>query len=66
MDVDFEAALFVPLFLNQITTLELTVLYNIIVFSKYLDQHLSFQGSNIFVGTLEVVFWLFKEKKISI
>ena len=56
MDEDFEAAPLGPLFVNTITTLESKVLYNIIVFSKNSDQYLSFEGSNIFVGHLEVGF----------
>ena len=39
---------------QPLTTLELKVLYNIIVFSKYLGKELSFEGSNIFVRVLEV------------
>ena len=57
MDEDFEAAHLGPLFVDPITTIELKVLYNIIVFSKNSDhQYLFFEGSNIFVGNLEVGF----------
>ena len=56
MDVDFEAAPLGPLFENPITTLELKVFYNIIVFSRNLGQYLLFEGSNIFVESLEVGF----------
>ena len=50
----FEVAQLGPKFVYPITTLE--VLYDIIVFSKNLGQDLSFEGSNIFVGHLEVGF----------
>jgi len=55
-----------PPFVNPITTLILKVLYNIIVFSKNLGHYLSFEGSNIFVGTLEVGFLALQRKKINI
>ena len=45
-----------PLFANPITTLEFKVLYKIIKFSKNSDQYLFFEGSNIFIGNLEVGF----------
>ena len=41
---------------NPITTLDLKVLYCIIVFSKKSDLYLSFEWLNIFVGHLEVTF----------
>ena len=53
MDVDLEAAPLGPLFVNPITTLDLKVLYNIIVLSKNSDHYLFFEGSNIFIGNLE-------------
>ena len=56
MDEDFEAAPLGPLFVDPITTIELKVFYNITVFSKNSDQYLFFEGSNIFVGNLEVGF----------
>ena len=52
----FEVAPLGPKFVQPTTTLELKVLYNIIVFSKNLGQYLSFEGSNIFVGHLKVGF----------
>ena len=54
MDEDFEAAPLGPLFVNPITTLELKVLYNIIVFSKNSDQYLFFEGSIIFIEIIEM------------
>ena len=66
LDEDFEAAPMSPLFVNPITTLELKVLYNIIVFSKNLGHYLFFEGSNIFVGILEVGFLALQRKKINI
>ena len=59
----FEDAPLGPLFLNSITTLELKVLYNFIVFSNNLGQYLFFKGSNIFVGILEVDFLALRTKK---
>ena len=52
-----------PKFVQPTTTLELKVLYNIIVFSKNLGQYLSFEGSNIFVEILEVGFLALQTKK---
>ena len=52
----FEVAPLGAKFVQPTTTLELKVLYNIIVFSKNLGQYLSFEGSNIFVEILEVGF----------
>ena len=57
MDEDFEAAPLGPLFVNPTTTLELEFLCHIIVFSKNSDQNLLFEGSNIFVGHLEISFF---------
>ena len=54
MDVDFETAPMSTLFVNQITTLDSEVWYNIIVFSKNSDLYLSFEWLNIFLGNLEV------------
>ena len=56
MDVDFEAVPLGSLFVNPMTTLELKVLYNIIVFCKNSDLYLSFEWLNIFVENLEVGF----------
>ena len=53
-----------PQFLNPITALKLKVLYNIIVFSKNSDQYLFFEGSNIFLGILEVRFLALQKKSI--
>ena len=52
----FEVAQLGPKFVDSITTLELKVLNHINVYSKNLGQDLSFEGSNIFVGILEVGF----------
>ena len=54
MDVDFEAAQLGPKFHHPKTTLALIVLNQIIVLSKNLDQDLSFEWLNIFLGHLEV------------
>ena len=59
MDEDFEAAPMSPLFVNPITTLDLKVLYNMIVFSKISDLYLPFEWLNIFVENLEVGFSAF-------
>ena len=56
MDEDFEVAQLGPKFHHPKTTLALIVLNQIIVSSKNLDQDLSFEWLNIFVGHLEVDF----------
>ena len=56
MDEDFEVAQWGPKFHHPKITLALIVLNQIIVWSKNLDQDLSFEWLNIFVGHLEVDF----------
>ena len=56
----FEVAPLGPKFVHPITTLELKVFYNVIVFSKYLGQDLSFEGSKIFVS------WFFSRLNMGI
>ena len=56
MNEDFEIAQVGPKFQHPKTTLALIVLNQIIVLSKNLDQDLSFEWLNIFLGHLEVDF----------
>ena len=56
MDVDYEVAQLGPKFQNPKTTLAMIVMNQTNICSKNSDQDLSFEGSNIFVRTLEVGF----------
>ena len=61
MNEDFEAAPMSPLFVNPITTIEIKVLCNMIVFSKNLGHYLFFEVSNPFC--MNIRSWIFSSTK---